>query len=106
MNIILVSDSLAKSRIVTVSQAQIVMAMFGLLIAGFVLALGTYFMTMNYAIDLKNPYLHTLFSSLHQKEKEKAETEMHDNLNAMAAKLGEIQARVMRLDAFGERLAK
>lgn len=106
MNIILVSDSLAKSRIVTVSQSQIVMAMGGLLLAGFLLALGTYFVTMNYAVDLKNPYLRTLFSSLHQKEMEKTETEMHDNLNAMAAKLGEIQARVMRLDAFGERLAK
>ena len=106
MNIILVSDSLAKSRIVTISQGQIISAAVGLLLAGFVLALGTYFVTMNYAVDLKNPYLRTLFSKLHQKEMQAAEVEMRDNLNAMAVKLGEIQARIMRLDAFGERLGK
>lgn len=106
MNIILVSDSLAKSRIVTITQAQIVCAALGLLLAGFLLALGTYFVTMNYAVDLTNPYLRTLFSKLHQKEMKQAEVDMRDNLNAMAVKLGEIQARVMRLDAFGERLAK
>ncbi len=106
MNIILVSDSLARSRIVTVSQAQMALAALGLLLAGFILALGTYFVTMQYAVDLKNPYLRALFSSLHQEEMQKAETEMRDNLNAMAVKLGEIQARIMRLDAFGERLAK
>jgi murein DD-endopeptidase MepM/ murein hydrolase activator NlpD len=106
MNIILVSDSLARSRIVTVSQVQMTLAALGLLLAGFILALGTYFVTMQYAVDLKNPYLRALFSSLHQEEIQKAETEMRDNLNAMAVKLGEIQARIMRLDAFGERLAK
>jgi murein DD-endopeptidase MepM/ murein hydrolase activator NlpD len=31
---------------------------------------------------------------------------MRDNLNAFAAKLGEMQARLMRLDAFGARLVK
>ena len=29
-----------------------------------------------------------------------------DNLNALATKVGELQARILRLDAFGERLAK
>ena len=106
MNIILVSDSLAKSRHVTVSQTQITLAAIGLLLAGFVLALGTYMLTMSYGVDLKNPYLRMLFSSLHEKEMQKTETEMRDNLNSLAVKLGEIQARIMRLDAFGERLAK
>jgi murein DD-endopeptidase MepM/ murein hydrolase activator NlpD len=106
MNIILVSDSLAKSRIVTVSQAQIIMVSLGLLAAGFMLALATYLVTMNYAVDLKNPYMRMLFSSIHQKEMEKTETDMRNNLSALAVNLGEIQARIMRLDAFGERLAK
>jgi murein DD-endopeptidase MepM/ murein hydrolase activator NlpD len=106
MNIILVSDSLAKSRIVTVSQTQIIMAALGLLVAGFILALVTYVATMNYAVDMNNPYLRALFSSLHEKEMQKTETEMRDNLSALAVKLGEIQARIMRIDAFGERLTK
>jgi len=106
MNIIFVSDSLAKSRTVTVSQMQITVALAGLLLTGLVLALGTYMLTMSYGVDLKNPYLRMLFSSLHQEEMQKTETAMRDNLNSLAVKLGEIQARIMRLDAFGERLAK
>jgi len=31
---------------------------------------------------------------------------MQDNVNALAVKVGELQARILRLDAFGERLAK
>ena len=31
---------------------------------------------------------------------------MKDNLNALAVKVGELQARILRLDAFGERLAQ
>ena len=52
MNIILVSDSLAKSRIVTISQSQIIMAVCGFISAGFVFALGTYWVTMKYAVDI------------------------------------------------------
>ena len=31
---------------------------------------------------------------------------MRDSLNTMASKLGELQARVLRIDALGERLTK
>ena len=106
MNIILVSDSLAKSRSVTLSQGQVALIAFGILVAGFLLATGTYFATMKFAVDLRNPYLRTLLSSLHQDDMKRSETETKENLNALAAKVGELQARILRLDAFGQRLAK
>ncbi|MGE5096889.1 MAG: M23 family metallopeptidase [Betaproteobacteria bacterium] len=106
MNIILVSDSLAKSRSVTLSQGQVALIAFGILVSGFVLAMATYFVTMKFAVDLRNPYLRTVVSALHQDELQKAQSDTRDNLNALAAKVGELQARIMRLDAFGERLAK
>jgi murein DD-endopeptidase MepM/ murein hydrolase activator NlpD len=106
MNIILVSDSLAKSRIVTISQSQIIMAALGFVSAGFMFALGTYWITMKYAVDIQNPFIQSLISTLTQQNTAQTEKDMREQLNSLAVKLGELQARMMRLDAFGERLAK
>ncbi len=106
MNIILVSDSLAKSRHVTLSQSQVLLLAFGILLSGFMLAMATYVVTMKFAVDLRNPYLRTLLAALHQDELKRSEDEMKQNLNALAVKVGELQARIMRLDAFGVRLGK
>jgi murein DD-endopeptidase MepM/ murein hydrolase activator NlpD len=106
MNIILVSDSLAKSRIVTISQSQIIMAAMGFISAGFMLALGTYWVTMKYAVDIQNPFIQSLISTLTQQKTQQAEKEMRDQMDSLAVKLGELQAKLMRLDAFGERLGK
>jgi murein DD-endopeptidase MepM/ murein hydrolase activator NlpD len=106
LNIILVSDSLAKSRTVALSQAQVVLIAIGILISGFLLAMATYVVTMKFAVDLRNPYLRSLLTALHQDDLRRSEAEMKDNLNALAVKVGELQARILRLDAFGERLAK
>jgi len=106
VNIILVSDSLAKSRHVTLSQPQVLLMAFGILLAGFMLAMATYVATMKFAVDLRNPYLRTLLAARHQDELKRSEDEMKQNLNALAVKVGELQARIMRLDAFGVRLGK
>ena len=106
MNIILVSDSLAKSRSMTLSQTQVLLIAFGILLSGFVLAMATYMVTMKFAVDVRNPYLRTLLDALHQDDLKRNEAQTRDSLNALAVKVGELQARIMRLDAFGERLAK
>lgn len=106
MNIILVSDSLAKSRSISLSQAQVLLIALGILLSGFVLAMATYMVTMKFAVDLRNPYLKSLLAALHEDELKRTEAATRDNLNALATKVGELQARILRLDAFGERLAK
>ena len=88
------------------SQTQVLLIAFGILLSGFVLAMATYVVTMKFAVDLRNPYLRTLLTTLHEHDVKRSEAEMKDNLNALAVRLGELQARIMRLDAFGERLAK
>jgi len=106
VNIILVSDSLAKSRSVSLSQTQVLLIALGILFSGALLAIGTYMITMKFAVDLRNPYLRTLVGELYQDDQKRNEAEMRDNMNALAVKVGELQARILRLDAFGERLAK
>ncbi|MCM2329504.1 MAG: peptidoglycan DD-metalloendopeptidase family protein [Lysobacter sp.] len=106
MNIILVSDSLAKSRSVALSQTQVILVALGILMAGFFLAMATYIVTMRFSTDLRNPHLRALLSALHEEDLKRSESEMRDTLNSLAVRVGELQARIMRLDAFGERLAK
>ena len=106
MNIILVSDSLAKSRSVALSQSQVLLIAFGILVSGFMLAMATYVVTMKFAVDLHTPYLLTLLTPLHEEDQKRSEAEIRDNLNSLAVKVGELQARILRLDAFGERLGK
>jgi murein DD-endopeptidase MepM/ murein hydrolase activator NlpD len=106
VNIILVSDSLAKSRSISLSQTQVLLIALGILLSGFVLAMATYMATMKFAVDLRNPYLKSLLAALHKDELKRSEAVTRDNLNALATKVGELQARILRLDAFGERLAK
>jgi murein DD-endopeptidase MepM/ murein hydrolase activator NlpD len=106
LNIILVSDSLAKSRSVTLSQSQVLLIAFGILLSGFLLAMVTYVVTMKFAVDIRNPYLRSLVEALHQDDLRRNEIQTRDSLNALAVKVGELQARILRLDAFGQRLAK
>jgi murein DD-endopeptidase MepM/ murein hydrolase activator NlpD len=82
------------------------MAVCGFISAGFMFALGTYWVTMKYAVDIQNPFIQSLISTLTQQKTQQAEKEMREQLNSLAVKLGELQARLMRLDAFGERLGK
>jgi murein DD-endopeptidase MepM/ murein hydrolase activator NlpD len=61
---------------------------------------------MKYAVDIQNPFIQSLISTLTQQNAQQAEKDMREQLNSLAVKLGELQARMMRLDAFGDRLAK
>jgi murein DD-endopeptidase MepM/ murein hydrolase activator NlpD len=106
MNIILVSGRLAKARTITVGLPHI--ALVGLGVVAFVIALAA---CLNYAMlrmaaDLKLPYLQTLLLAAQQKQHENSQSYVRENLNAMAVKLGQMQAQLLRLDTVGERLAK
>src|SRR5438445_4732654 len=90
----------------TLSQTQVLLIALGILLSGFMLATATYVVTMRFAVDLRNPYLRTLLAALHADDQKRSEAEMRENLNSLAVKVGELQARILRLDAFGERLAK
>ena len=105
MNIILVSQRLAKARTVTVSLPQL--ALYSLAGIGAIVAFTTAmnFALLHYAAELKVPYLSRLLAST-QPEKTQREIDVRDNLNAMAVRLGQMQAQLLRLDTLGERLAK
>jgi murein DD-endopeptidase MepM/ murein hydrolase activator NlpD len=105
VQIILISDRLAKARSVHVSTAHLVamtVLAFGLLCAG---TAALYWVTIRHASELRIPVLQTLVAAAQEAEAERARAFLQQNLNAMAVKLGEMQAQLTRLDALGERLS-
>jgi murein DD-endopeptidase MepM/ murein hydrolase activator NlpD len=106
MNIILVSNSLAKTRSLTLGGWQIMLLL--MLLSG--LMLGAAF-TLQYALVRFAPEglsddIRTLLSEVHSDEQQKQQTYLHSSLDAMAVRVGQIQAQLLRLDALGGRLAK
>jgi len=105
VQIILISDRLAKARSVTLTKRHfLALSMFVLMAVG-AGSLGLYWLTLRYASEVPLPGLQKLLLSAQEAESERSRAFVQQNLNAMAVKLGEMQAQLTRLDALGERLS-
>jgi len=105
VQIILISDRLAKARSVSLSLRHLVGTAFAALILVCAATAGLYWLTLRYAAEIRIPVLQQLVLSANEAEAERGRTFVQQNLNAMAVKLGEMQAQLTRLDALGERLS-
>lgn len=104
MHIILVSSRLAKARSLTLTTVHLVAGAVLTALLVFSLTLGLFWITVRHAAELKLPLLDSLLLSAQEQQRHKTDEFLRENLNAMAVKLGQMQARLMRLDALGERL--
>lgn len=105
MHIILVSDRLATARSITLTWRHAFMfaaAMFASVVV--LSSLFSYF-TVRHAADIRLPFLQDLLRTVNAEEAQRSKDFVRGNLNAMAVKLGEMQAQLLRLDTIGERLA-
>jgi murein DD-endopeptidase MepM/ murein hydrolase activator NlpD len=64
-----------------------------------------YWLSLRFAAEMKIPLVNQLVLAAQKSEAERAREFVQQNLNAMAVKLGEMQAHLTRLDALGERLS-
>ena len=105
MHIILVSNRLATAKSISLSARHLVLG--AALLAGTVVALSSsmFYVVFRHAAEIKLPLVQTLLLSAQQQQSQNAKEFMRENLNAMAVKLGQMQAQLMRLDALGERLS-
>ena len=105
MQIILISDGLARTRSVSLTPRHLIATAFAAMLAICAATVGLYWLTLRYAADARIPALQQLVLSANESEAERGRTFVQQNLNAMAVKLGEMQAQLTRLDALGERLS-
>ncbi len=106
MNIILVSGKLARARTITLSLPHLVCGAATALLGLLVLAFALQYLILRYAPSLNSPLLNSLILSAQHEQNEKTQSYLRENLNALASKLGQMQAQLLRLDTLGERLAK
>jgi murein DD-endopeptidase MepM/ murein hydrolase activator NlpD len=101
----LISNRLAKARTVSLSLRHVLasIALGAMVVASATAVL--YWLSLRFAADLKIPLVHQLVLAAQKGESERAREFMQQNLNAMAVKIGEMQAQLTRLDALGERLS-
>jgi murein DD-endopeptidase MepM/ murein hydrolase activator NlpD len=106
VQIIVVDQRLSRARTLTLSPRMAMFALSGLVVAVLLSVVGLYVVTFRVAASLEVPYVKDMAISLMRDEIERNEQFMRDNVSAMARRLGEMQAQLMRLDALGERVAK
>jgi len=106
LNIILVSGATARVRSLTLDWWHWTLGSLGL-VAVFIAFTGVFnFVTLRYAASIQHPWLQAIVLADQRQEAQRTQELVHGHLNAMALRLGELQARMMQLDGLGERLAK
>ena len=106
MNIILISNNLAKARTLTLTSTHFVLLAGAFFLAAVLLAMGLNYLSLRYADKIDSPSLRSLVLSVQQEEHQKTQSYLRDSLNAMAVRMGQMQAQLLRLDSVGERLAE
>jgi len=106
MNIILVSNNLAKTRSVSLNGIHLLVASAVFLVL-FVLAV----LAAEYAIVRFQPgrisnEMRSWLASAQNHEQQKQQAYLRESLDTMAVSLGQMQARLLRLDSLGTRLVK
>jgi len=105
VQIILISDRLAKARSVTIAPRHVFASLVVALLLLAALTGAVYWTTLHFASEFKIPFVEKLVAAAQRAEAEKARQYVQQNVNAMAVRLGEMQAQLARLDALGERLS-
>jgi len=106
MNIILVSSGLSRARSLNVGAPQLAAMGLTLLVLMLSLVVLLHYFSLRHAVTNGSPYLRTILSGIQAEENARMQAYLRESLNTMASKLGELQARLVRLDAMGDRLTK
>lgn len=106
MNIILVSNTLAKTRNVSLNGAHLLVTA-AIFLALFIMAV----LAAEYAIVRFQPgrvsnEMRAWLASAQNHEQQKQQAYLRESLDTMAISLGQMQARLLRLDSLGTRLVK
>lgn len=105
MQIILLHRRLAQARTLTLTNRRV--ALYAALVAFVFVALaaGIATLVVRYAGQARSPLVRGLLDAGQSGDAAQKERFLRENLNAMAVKLGQMQAQLMRLDALGGRVS-
>ncbi len=105
MNIIFVSDATSRARTITLDWRHWAGGSFAILALFLSFTLMFNYVTLRYAASINHPLLQAIMLADQRQEAQRSEESVQGHLSAMAMKLGDLQAQMLRLDNLGERLA-
>ena len=108
MNIIIVSNRLAKirTRSITLGGRHLLLLMPLLFAILLVAAFTLQYLMIRFAPESLGDDMRAMLAEVRSAEQQKQEAYLHSSLDAMAQRVGQMQAQLQRLDALGSRLAK
>lgn len=106
VQIIFVDHRLAQARTVTLTRTKLVIGLLALATAIVAVAAGLSAVAIRFAAQGDVPMMQQMVSSVLRDQAERNEQYVQNNVSAMARMIGDIEARMLRLDALGERIAK
>jgi murein DD-endopeptidase MepM/ murein hydrolase activator NlpD len=106
VQLILVDRRLARARTMNFSRATLIWAVLGFMMLVVAAVAGAYALTFRLAAQREMPLVRNLVSLVMHDRLVQNEQYVRDNVSSMAKIVGEMQARMMRLDALGERVSK
>ncbi len=105
MHIILVSNRLATAKTITITPRLLLGVVAGFIVLVFGLSSLFSYVTVRHAAEIRLPFLQDLVRDTTNEDSRRRSEFMRENLKVMAIKVGELQARLVRLDSLGERMA-
>jgi murein DD-endopeptidase MepM/ murein hydrolase activator NlpD len=106
VQLILVDRRLSRARTLNVSRMTLGWAVLGFITLVAAAVAGAYALTFRLAAQRDMPLVKNLVSIVMHDRLAQNEQYLRDNVSSMAKMVGEMQARLMRLDALGERVSK
>ncbi|HVG04662.1 MAG TPA: M23 family metallopeptidase [Burkholderiaceae bacterium] len=106
MQIIVVDKRLARALTLSITRRHALAASITFALGVLLLSGAFSFLTVRAASVIRIPILSDLISFVTRDEMERNDQFVRDNVSALARKLGEVQAQLLRLDAVGERVGK
>ncbi len=105
MNIILVAGADARARAVSLDWRHWTIGGTFLLVLLLLFTITFNFVTLKWAAAVQHPWLAAIVLADQREEAARVQERVQGHLNAMAMRLGEMQAQMLRLEGLGERLA-
>ncbi|MGV8934842.1 MAG: M23 family metallopeptidase [Gallionellaceae bacterium] len=106
MNIILVSGNLAKSRSVSLNGSHLLGSAVLLIVLFFIAVLSAEYVIVRFQPGRVSNEMREWLATAQNHEQQKQQAYTRESLDTMAISLGQMQARLLRLDSLGSRLVK
>jgi murein DD-endopeptidase MepM/ murein hydrolase activator NlpD len=104
MQILITHGSLARTRVLRFNRWQLGASLFGLVVALMLLSGTVYNLVFLKAVREGWPVVSQVVKLVTRDEAEQRDRFMRENLDAMAQRVGEVQAKLIKLEAMGERV--